>query len=503
VTAEHELPPENVSARVVSGSVWVLVGFGANAIVNLARTVILARALTVDAYGAAAAVLVISRLLGGVGSMGLQVAAVQMKREPDDDLLNTVWTIDRLFLKLLSGVLLFAFAPVVAEFFGSAELTGPVRGLALFPIVMGFENNAMVVLSRRLEMRRRIQLDLSSALGGAVVIPAALIWPSAWVVVISLVVGRLTRTIASYVVYPKLPRIRFDKDAFLELFPFGRFVFLQNLLMIVRDQIDKLLIASLVGTAALGIFELGQRLGGQIISVVDNIALKVLFPIFARTQGDLSLGAHRYLTTLEVLAVIVLPTAALLALGADAITPLLFGPGWEEAVPAVRGLSLAAAIRVLSGASRPLIRGFGRSGVELTLDVTLVASIAALIAWLAPVHGVVGAVYAVVGAYVIQVPLSIACTKACLGVSSREVLRSAAAPALATALASLVGYLTIDRLLPRGSAPWLELLILALAFGAAYVISLTALARRSRSARLGDAVAALKEALARWRARTK
>jgi O-antigen/teichoic acid export membrane protein len=501
VAAERELPPENVGARVVTGSVWVLVGFGANAFVNLARTIILARALTVDAYGAAAAVLVISRLLGGVGSMGLQVAAVQMKREPDDDLLNTVWTIDRLFVKLLSGVLLFAFAPAVAEFFGSAELTGPVRGLALFPIVMGFENNAMVVLSRKLEMRRRIQLDLSSALGGAVVIPAALIWPSAWVVVISLVVGRLTRTIASYVVYPKLPRIRFQKEAFLELFPFGRFVFLQNLLMIVRDQIDKLLLASLVGTAALGVFELGQRLGGQIISVVDNIALKVLFPVFARTQGDPSLGAHRYLTTLEVLAVIVLPTAAFLALGADAITPLLFGPGWDEAVVAVRVLSLAAAIRVLSGASRPLIRGFGRSGVELALDVTLVASVVIFVAWLAPVHGVVGAVYGMLCAYLIQVPLSLACTKACLGVSSREVLRSTADPALATAIASVTGYLAVDRVLPRGAAPWLELIALTIAFGAAYLVSLFALARRSRSARLGDALTALKEAFTRFRAK--
>src|SRR5690606_775986 len=125
--------------------------------------------------------------------------------------------------------------------------------------------------------------------------------------------------------------------------------------------------SALLGTASLGIFELGQRLGAQIIAVVDNIALKVLFPVFARSQSDKGLGVHRYLTTLEVLSIVVLPTAALLALGAGSITPLLFGPGWEAAVPAVRVLSLAAAIRVLAGASRPLIRGFGRSGVELTL----------------------------------------------------------------------------------------------------------------------------------------
>jgi O-antigen/teichoic acid export membrane protein len=498
-----EPAPPNVGARVVSGSVWVLVGFGANALVNLARTVILARALSVDAYGLAAAVLVTSRLLGGIGSMGLQVAAVQMKREPDDDLLNTVWTLDRLFVKLLSGALLFAFAPLVADFFGSSELEGPLRGLALFPVAMAFENNAMVVLSRRLEMRRRIQLDLSSALGGAVVIPAALIWPNAWVVVVSLVVGRLTRTIASYVVYPKIPRVRFSKDAFRELFPFGRFVFLQNLLMIVRDQIDKLLIAALIGTASLGVFELGQRLGAQIIAVVDNIALKVLFPVFARTQSDANLGAHRYLTTVEVLAIIVLPTSALLALGADAITPLLFGPGWEDAVVAVRVLSVAAAVRVLSGASRPLIRGFGRSGIELSMDVALVASIVALVAWLAPHYGVEGAAYGVLLAYLTQIPLSLACTKACLDVRWRDVLGAASHPAIATLLASAAGHLVVERARAHESSAWLELVILLAAFGSTYVISLVALTRRSRSARIDDVLAALRDAFERMRARPK
>jgi O-antigen/teichoic acid export membrane protein len=503
VITEDAPPPSNVGARVVSGSVWVLVGFGANALVNLARTVILARALSVDAYGLAAAVLVVSRLLGGVGSMGLQVAAVQMKREPDDDVLNTVWTLDRLFVKLLSGALLFAFAPLVAGFFGSPDLAGPLRGLALFPVAMAFENNAMVVLSRRLEMRRRIQLDLSSALGGAVVIPAALVWPSVWVVVVSLVAGRLTRTVASYVVYPKLPRVRFSRAAFLELFPFGRFVFLQNLLMIVRDQIDKLLIAALIGTASLGVFELGQRLGAQVIAVVDNIALKVLFPVFARTQSDAELGAHRYLTTVEVLSIIVLPTSALLALGADAITPLLFGPGWEDAVVAVRVLSVAAAVRVLSGASRPLIRGFGRSGVELSMDVALVGSIVALVVWLAPLHGVEGAVYAVLFAYLTQIPLSLACTTICLDVRWRDVIGATSHAALATLLASAAGHLGVELVRARAASTWLELVVLIAAFGSAYVVSLAVLTRRSRSARIDDVITALRDALARLRARPK
>ncbi len=57
----REPQAETIGTRVVSGSVWVLIGFAANALVNLARTVILARALSVESYGVAAAILVSTR----------------------------------------------------------------------------------------------------------------------------------------------------------------------------------------------------------------------------------------------------------------------------------------------------------------------------------------------------------------------------------------------------------------------------------------------------------
>lgn len=495
----REPQAETIGTRVVSGSVWVLIGFAANALVNLARTVILARALSVESYGVAAAILVVSRLLGGLGTMGLEAAAIQMKREPDALVLDTVFTVDRLLVKLVQAVAVFAFAPAIASFFGADELVAPLRGLALLPIVMGFENNASVVLARKLEMRRRIRLDLATAFGGAVVIPAALVYPSPWVVVVSLLVGRLTRTIASYVIHPVLPRLRIDRAALAELFPFGRFVFLQNLVLITRDQLDKLLIAALLGTASLGIFELGQRLGAQIIAIVDNLALKVLFPVFARSQDTPELGVHRYLTTLEVLAIMVLPTAAVLTLGADLIMPLLFRHGWDAAVPAVQLLSLAAAIRVLSGASRPLIRGFGRSGVDLTLDLALFASIALFVATLAPWLGVLGAVYAVFAAYLLQVPLSLVATRACLGVRPAEVLGAVARPALATGVASMAAFAARHPLGGRG--PLIELAVLAATFAVVYLGVLVPLEKHADSARLRDVEAALRASIARMRRR--
>src|SRR5690606_26212027 len=127
---------EDLSPQVISGSFWVLIGFGANAIVNLVRTILLARALPIEAYGAAAAVLVVSRVLGALGTLGLQAAAIQQKEEPTRDLMDTVWTIDRLLLKVASAGALFIFAPQIAEYFGDASLESAIALLALFPLAM-------------------------------------------------------------------------------------------------------------------------------------------------------------------------------------------------------------------------------------------------------------------------------------------------------------------------------------------------------------------------------
>lgn len=458
---------DDLSPHVISGSIWVLVGFGANALVNLLRTIVLARALPLEAYGAAAAVLVVSRILGGLGTLGLQAAAIQQKDEPSRAMMDTVWTIDRFLLKLAAAALLYAFAPEIAAYFGDESLRGAIELLALFPLAMAPENNAMIALSRKLDIRKRVHLDLSSALGGALVLPAIFFYPDITVVVISLIVGRMLRSIVSYIIYPVVPRVRVHVPSFKEVFPFGRWVFLQNLLLISREQIDKILLASILGVSGLGLFELGQRLGAQLISVADQLALKVLFPVFARSQEDRNIGARRYLITVSVLSALVFPTAAFLALSADRITPLLFGEGWEGAIAAAQILAIAAAIRVIGGASHPLVRGFGRSDLELGMNVALVAAIVIAILLIAPEYGVEGAAYAVLIAYVLQLPVSFLTTKLYLGVGILAASRAMSPALLASALAALLA-IAFSLHLPEGSA--LSLLLLAAIFGATYLV---------------------------------
>lgn len=465
---------EDLSPQVISGSFWVLIGFGANAIVNLVRTILLARALPIEAYGAAAAVLVVSRVLGALGTLGLQAAAIQQKEEPTRDLMDTVWTIDRLLLKVASAGALFIFAPQIAEYFGDASLESAIALLALFPLAMAVENNAMIALSRKLDIRRRVQLDLSSALGGALILPAIFFYPDITVVVVSLIVGRLLRSIVSYFIYPVWPRFRLHLPSFRKVFPFGRWVFLQNMLLMSREQIDKILLASILGVSGLGLFELGQRLGAQLISIADQLALKVLFPVFARSQEDRQIGGKRYLITLSVLSAVVIPTAAFLAISADRVTPLLFGEGWEGAIVAAQILAIAAAIRVIGGASHPLIRGFGRSDLELGMNIALVGAIIVAILIFAPRHGVVGAAYAVLIAHAVQLPISFLTTRLYLGVSIRSVLRTLSPATLAAALAASLG-LGFSWHLPRDGL--LPMLIIAAVFAAAYLGLFLGLAR--------------------------
>lgn len=489
--AEASATNDDLSPYVISGSLWVLAGFGANAIVNLLRTILLARALPLEAYGAAAAVLVVSRVLGALGTLGLQAAAIQQKDEPTREMMDTVWTVDRLLLKIASALLLYIFAPEIAAYFGDPSLADAVALLALFPLAMAPENNAMIALSRRLDIRRRVLLDLSSALGGALILPAIFLFPDIKVVVVSLIVGRLLRSITSYLIYPVLPRPRIDGASFKQVFPFGRWIFLQNLLLISREQIDKILLVSILGVSGLGLFELGQRLGAQLISVADQLALKVLFPVFARSQEDRSVGGRRYLITLSVLSALVVPTSAFLAVSADRITPLLFGEGWEGAIAAAQTLAIAAAVRVIGGASHPLVRGFGRSDLELGMNVALVASIVIAVSSIAPSYGVEGAAYAVLIAYLIQLPVSLLTTKLYLGVGLLSVSRVLSPPALAATLAGLLA-LAVSAHLSKESA--FALIVLAAIFSAVYLALYLGLVRIFDGERFEVILSSLKRA---------
>jgi O-antigen/teichoic acid export membrane protein len=458
--------------NALSGAFWMGLGFWCVAVVNFVTMVILARALSTVEYGLVAVVTVVARLIEATGTVGFQAAVVQRREELDDHRLNVAWTGDRLMIKTTMAVALALSAPAVARFFHAPQLTPVFWLLAVFPLLQGLESNAIVVLTRQLEYRRRTLLDVSSGVASALVIPFVIAWPSVWVFVLSVLFGQLVRTAISYVLHPKLPRPTFDWATMRELFGFGKWVLGLQFLQKLKEQVDKLLLGTMLGPLHIGYFQLGNRLGTQIVASLDTISVKVLFPIYARMQEDREGSKRRYAMVLQLSFLLIVPACVFVAVLARPLVAVLFGEKWLPAVPVVQLLSVAGAIKVLVGTGRPLLRGLGRPGLEFAFDLVLVLTLVPLVIVFTWRAGFVGTAWAVLLAYATQLPIWLWSVRKVVGLQALEVLWMGAYPLAAAAGAGLFGWWLIG--LRADASPLSSLLLGAAGSGAAYLAALCA-----------------------------
>jgi len=214
-----------------------------------------------EEFGIVAATLVVLNLLELVGPLGLGTAVVQRKEIKEERYFHVAWTYDTVLMKLLAAVLWYHAAPFVADFFATEGMATIVRVLALVPIVQVVENEAMMRVTRKLDFRRRFFIEVpKGVVFGVVIVPLALIIQNAWAFVFATLAGTAARSASSYFVYPHLPQLRFDWDVVVELFPFSKWVFGLHLIDLTQAQLDRLIVGGMLGSVALGVFEVGTKL---------------------------------------------------------------------------------------------------------------------------------------------------------------------------------------------------------------------------------------------------
>ena len=134
--------------KVAKGVFWVLLEkFGIQA-AHFVVTLVLARLLTPNDYGTVALLSVFIAIANVLVDCGFGKALVQRKDATQTDY-NTVFYLSMVFAVLLYAILFFG-APLVARFYGIADLTVMLRVLALSLIFHSINGVQTVELNRKM-----------------------------------------------------------------------------------------------------------------------------------------------------------------------------------------------------------------------------------------------------------------------------------------------------------------------------------------------------------------
>lgn len=243
---------------------------------------------------------------------------------------------------LVVSLVLLAAALPIAQFYEQSALA---RLLAIIASAFFLQSISIVptaLLTRDLDFRALFMLNAGSTLVGAIVATtfAALGYGSA-----SLAWGMLATSgfkLALALMYrPVLPRFVRDMAAARPLLEFSSSSFLISLSGSIGQRSQDLIVGRVLGATATGLFTRASALAGQMSTLVVGAINGVFYPTFARKRDAGEPLGEPYLHLVACNTALNWAPAIGLALAAEPVVNLLYGPRWMAVAPLLRWTAIA------------------------------------------------------------------------------------------------------------------------------------------------------------------
>jgi lipopolysaccharide exporter len=346
---------EVMLAKTAGGAGWVI-GFRlVTRLLGIASTLTLVRLLGPGDFGLVALASSFAQTVDAFANLSPHEAVVR-ERAPERAMYDTAFTMS--FLRgLVTAAVIVAGAVPAAAFFREPRMAPVLLALAASTLIGSMENIACIDFLRNFQFRREFQLwTIPRVLQVAATIGFALIWPSYWALVFGIITGRVIRTALSYAMRPYLPRLTLV--AWRRITGFTIWSWAIYMVGMLRDRCDTVLVGRFFSSARVGIYALGGEIASLPTSELVEPLCRACFPGFSQLRHS-GLGvAQTYLRLLGATALLVLPAGVGIAMVADPLVRVAFGPKWLEAIPIIQVLGISATIGALGGISATLFSAY-------------------------------------------------------------------------------------------------------------------------------------------------
>ncbi len=404
------------------GVVWFYLLKINSRLIATVQIVIVARFLAPSEFGVMGIATLLLSFLGMLATIGYEQALIQ-KKESINEYLDTVWIVS-IGRGLLLGAILYLSAPLAAVFFDEPQALRIIRVVALVPVLKGFASPGLIKLKKDLHFRTLALFEGVQSMSGAIVaIASAVILHSVWALVIVYVYKALLFVVGSFFVYPFQPKLRFDWKKVRELWSFGRWILGSKLLHYLFNDGDDWVVGGLLGSQALGFYQMAYRLGNAPMTEVTGVFSQVAFPTYAKMQGDVERSRLAYLRVLQVIMFVSTPVAAGIFLVAYDAINIALGEAWLPIVATLRILVLWGWVRAFRATTGPMLLAHGHPELITRFTFIKVVLLATLIVPVSVRWGIVGTSWAVVIAAVLETPLLLRSVTSVLQVEYASVLQ--------------------------------------------------------------------------------
>lgn len=350
----------NLKQKTVTGIVWSGFQKFGSTMLTFISSIVLARLLTPEDYGYIGMLTIFLVVAATFIDGGFGSALIQKKCPTREDYSTIFYW--NFFLSLVLYIVLFLTAPLIADFYNLPLLSSILRVQGLVLIINAVRIVQTNQLRKQLKFRKIATVDLSvAAFSLAVTIFLAWHGWGVWALVLQQLLVSFLTTSIYWMTGHWTPLFSFSIKSFKELFNFGGFMLLSNLVNTISNNIQGLLIGRLYSPATMGYYSKARHTETLASTFVSSVIDQVAYPVLAEAQNDSAYMVKMLKKFSSVLAYVTFPFLSLLALISKPVFVLLYSDRWLASVPYFQLLCFAGFAICLQGISYNAILALGKS----------------------------------------------------------------------------------------------------------------------------------------------
>lgn len=325
---------ESNKGKVLNATKWSVICEVIAKIIAPITTIVLARLLSQEIFGIVASLTAITSMADMLADAGFNAYIVQHQFKTDHERKGTLnicfWT------NILTSMFFFVVIVLNRDGFSKlvgAEGYGNVLAIMAFVIPMvSISSIEMAIMKKDLNFKSLGIIKITAKLIPFIVtIPLALLGYGFWSLVIGTLAGEFVGMVLSLVFGKFVPVITYPIEYLKSIFSFSIWAYLESILEWLIANVAILVLATVYGVAALGVFKVAVNLVTQITSSIYALYSNVYKSAIAKEQNNSESFRKMFLTFQKYASLFSLPLGILVFVYRDLVTTLLLGKDWLEA----------------------------------------------------------------------------------------------------------------------------------------------------------------------------
>ena len=358
----------NIKSQTIKGVIWSTIERFSMQGVQFILGIIMARLLTPDDYGLIGMIYVFMSISQVFIDGGFTNALIQKQNRNETDF-STVFYVN-LIISIFFYLLLFASAPLIAEYYNQPLLTDITRVYSINLIL-----NSLVAVNRTklmiaVDFKTQTKISFSAALiSGIIGVCCALIGYGVWALVIQTLISAILNIILSFYFVRWIPLWTFSFTSFKNLFSYGSKLLVSSLISNIYSNLYVFFIGKKFSTYSLGLYTRADHFAQFASSNLGNILSRVSFPVLSQIQDDNERLIHAYRKYIQMSAFIIFPIILGLCGIAKPLILILLSEKWMDCIILLQILSFSYLWNCITTINLNLLNVKGRSDLVLRLEI--------------------------------------------------------------------------------------------------------------------------------------